>query len=97
MLKKVFKLLYCLSLIGNVDAFFKLNKPINNKINNKNINAIMNLKKPDGGPNPNNDKVSGFIQLIRPKSILPTLLLNFSGAWIINPNFESLIHSTTFV
>jgi len=97
MLKKVFKLLYCLSLIGNVDAFFKLNKPINNKINNKNINAIMNLKKPDGGPNPNNDKVSGFIQLIRPKSILPTLLLNFSGAWIINPNFESLIHSTTFI
>ena len=42
-------------------------------------------------------KIDGFIQLIRPKSILPTFLLSFSGAWLIHPSFTDLAHSTSFI
>jgi geranylgeranylglycerol-phosphate geranylgeranyltransferase len=43
------------------------------------------------------NKIGGFSELIRPKKILPTLLLNFSGGWIINPSFNNLINSKYFI
>jgi 4-hydroxybenzoate polyprenyltransferase len=70
------------------------------KQTNKQMNIMMNVNH----KTPNNDynltlkkKLNGFIQLIRPKSILPTLLLNFSGGWIMNPNIYSLLQSKTFI
>jgi len=44
-----------------------------------------------------NNKFTNFIKLIRPKSIFPTLLLIFSGGWIMNPSFKNLLHSKNFI
>lgn len=42
-------------------------------------------------------KTTGILQLIRCKNILPTLLLSFSGGWIMNPSLYNLLHSPTFI
>jgi len=42
-------------------------------------------------------KINGFLNLIRYNNILPTTLLCFTGAWIINPSIYNLIHSKDFV
>lgn len=47
--------------------------------------------------NTNNSKLAGIISLLRPKSILPTLLLNFSGGWIMNPSLHNLLQCPSFI
>lgn len=42
-------------------------------------------------------KKNNFINLIRSENIFPTLLLNFSGGWIVNPSLYNLFHSTPFI
>ena len=41
-------------------------------------------------------KCTSILKLIRSKNILPTMLLSFSGAYIVNPSF-SIIKSTSFL
>lgn len=42
------------------------------------------------------DKVKGFIRLIRPTNINPTILLGFTGGWIMNPSIKGLFKTPTF-
>lgn len=44
----------------------------------------------------NENKVTNYLSLIRYKNILPTVLLNFSGGWIMNPSIE-ILSSTPFL
>ena len=77
----------------NVNAFIKVN-------NCKHVQRYL-VKYTPTDPikpiSPFKNKIIGLIKLIRPKCILPTLLLNLSGGWIMNPSFNNLIHSTSFI
>jgi len=42
-------------------------------------------------------KINGFLNLIRYNNILPTTLLCFTGAWIVNPSIYNLFHSKDFI
>lgn len=42
-------------------------------------------------------KISSISRLIRSDNIIPSLLLSFSGGWIMNPSLTNLIHSTGFI
>ena len=89
-----------LGLMGilNVNAFINLNKVDPHQ---KRVSIIYHNPLPPTEPvkpvGPFKNKINGLIKLIRPKSIFPTLLLNLSGGWIMNPSFNSLVHSTSFV
>ena len=63
---------------------FAENKNNEKKLIDKVINKII-LKK------------NNFMNLIRSENIFPTLLLNFSGGWIVNPSIYNLFHSTPFI
>ncbi len=54
------------------------------KNNNLIIDKIINKKK-------------NFTLLIRANNIIPTLLLNFSGGWVVNPCLYNLLHSIPFI
>ena len=52
--------------------------------------------------NPHHDniiikKLRNISKLTRSGNIIPTLLLSFSGGWIMNPSISSLIHSAPFI
>jgi len=79
--------------ILNVNAFLKGNNYKNTRSSLVKYTPTEPIK-PIG---PFKNKLAGLIKLIRPKSILPTLLLNLSGGWIMNPSFNNLIHSTSFI
>lgn len=55
-----------------------------------------NLKIYNKKPIINDDKISDFLSLIRYKNILPTILLNLSGGWIMNPSID-IISSKPFL
>ena len=63
---------------------FAENKNNEKKLIDKVINKIIFKKR-------------NFAKLIRSDNILPTLLLNFSGGWIVNPSLYNLFHSTLFI
>ena len=42
-------------------------------------------------------KTNQYLRLIRSENILPTLLLSFTGGWIMNPSLHGLFHSTRFI
>jgi geranylgeranylglycerol-phosphate geranylgeranyltransferase len=42
-------------------------------------------------------KTQGFVKIIRPQNIIPTLFLCFTGGWITNPSVKSLLKSPTFI
>jgi len=42
-------------------------------------------------------KTQGFIKIIRPQNIIPTLFLCFTGGWIGNPSIRSLLNSPKFI
>lgn len=42
-------------------------------------------------------KIYSISKLTRSGNIIPTLLLSFSGGWIMNPSISNLIHSTPFI
>jgi geranylgeranylglycerol-phosphate geranylgeranyltransferase len=41
-------------------------------------------------------KTKGFVKLIRPENLLPTLTLNLAGGWLAQPSFQYLIRSKQF-
>ena len=48
-------------------------------------------------PPPIIKKTKSFLKIIRYNNIFPTLLLSFSGGWIMNPSMNNLFHSSKFV
>uniref|UniRef100_A0A6C0DLN0 UbiA prenyltransferase family protein n=1 Tax=viral metagenome TaxID=1070528 RepID=A0A6C0DLN0_9ZZZZ len=42
-------------------------------------------------------KTNQYLRLIRSENILPTLLLSFTGGWIMNPSLSRLFGSTRFI
>lgn len=42
-------------------------------------------------------KTKGFVKLIRPENLLPTLTLNLAGGWLAQPSFNYLIQSKQFL
>ena len=84
--------------LANVDAFVNINKI---KPFQKSGSIIYYNPTPPREPikqiNPLKNKISDLIKMTRPKNIIPTMLLNFSGGWIMNPSFNNLIHSTPFI
>ena len=42
-------------------------------------------------------KTNQYLRLIRSENILPTILLSFTGGWIMNPSLHGLFHSTSFI
>jgi len=83
---------FAFGLIGifNVNAFIKVN-------NCKHVRSSLVKYAPTEPIEPFKNKINGLVKLIRPKSLFPTLLLNLSGGWIMNPSFNNLIHSTSFI
>ena len=91
--------------------FSFLQKPFINgflKNNNRNRNLRIQLpfleKQNRNFINNNNDiinllqeKKKGFLQIIRPKNILPTFMLAFSGGWIMNPSLLALLSNPSFI
>jgi geranylgeranylglycerol-phosphate geranylgeranyltransferase len=58
---------------------------VNDQINNEEFFNIINFK------------IKSFLELIRYENILPTILLNFSGGFIVNPSLNNLLHSQPFI
>lgn len=86
------------AFIGRPKTLNKSKTPMKNK-----LLLPLKIKKPDSftelkqPPNNFERKIEGLIKLVRPKSILPTTFLIFSGGWIMNPSFYNLLHSKTFL
>jgi len=85
--------LFFLSFNPLITSYY-LNKKINKeqfKINNKNNNyqTTINYKI--------KNKKNNFMTLIRSENIFPTLLLSFSGGWIVNPSIYNLLKNKSFI
>jgi 4-hydroxybenzoate polyprenyltransferase len=63
---------------------------------NPHINTLIVSKK-DNVNNIIKTKTQGFIRIIRPQNIIPTLFLCFTGGWIVNPSVQSLFNSPNFI
>jgi len=81
-----------------------------NQITNKKISNLLDLSNLSNNENEKIDpineiqndniiikKIHSISQLTRSGNIIPTLLLSFSGGWIMNPSISNLIHSTPFI
>jgi len=72
-----------------------------NQITNKKISNVENEKIDPINEIQNDNiiikKIHSISQLTRSGNIIPTLLLSFSGGWIMNPSISNLIHSTPFI
>jgi geranylgeranylglycerol-phosphate geranylgeranyltransferase len=55
------------------------------------------IPNPNQNHNKNPNKIQSLFKLMRAKNIIPTILLCFTGGWIINPSFKNLLYSTTFL
>jgi geranylgeranylglycerol-phosphate geranylgeranyltransferase len=85
-------LLFCkfingLTMANNLHKEPQKNLALSNLILSKkeNINIIMKRK------------TQGFIKIIRPQNIIPTLFLSFTGGWISNPSIKSLLNCPKFI
>ena len=77
-------LLCCCNGINQIHSLSFINT-INNKNNaNKTFNKIKT-------------KAGGFVKIIRPQNIIPTLFLCFTGGWIVNPSIKNLLSSPKFI
>lgn len=79
--------------IPSMNGFILQPKQLYNK--QKNMHLLSN-------PKPHHDniiikKLRNISKLTRSGNIIPTLLLSFSGGWIMNPSISSLIHSIPFI
>jgi len=81
-----------------------------NQIINKKISNLLNLSDLSNDENEKIDpineiqndniiikKIHSISKLTRSGNIIPTLLLSFSGGWIMNPSISNLMHSTSFI
>jgi geranylgeranylglycerol-phosphate geranylgeranyltransferase len=91
----MFKVAFGLIGILNANAFVKFKN--GNPFERQRSLVKYNPLPPTDPLEPFKNKINGLVRLIRPKSILPTLFLNLSGGWIMNPSFNNLIHSTSFI
>ena len=86
--------LFCLSLSFNVFSLsYIFPKKINKTqfiIKNNNNNQITQTEKIK-------NKKNNFMTLIRSENIFPTLLLSFSGGWIVNPSIYNLLKNKSFI
>ena len=64
--------------------------------NNQHINTLIVSKK-DNINTIIKTKTRGFVKIIRPQNIIPTLFLCFTGGWIVNPSIQSLFNSPKFI
>lgn len=98
LLFNIVKLAFGLLSLVNVNGFVNLNKfePFQKRVSimyhnplppTEPVKPLITFK----------NKIRGLSKLTRPNNILPTLLLNFSGGWIMNPSFNNLLHSTPFI
>ena len=77
-------LLCCCNGINQIHSLSIINT-INTKNNaNKTINKFKT-------------KAGGFVKIIRPQNIIPTLFLCFTGGWIVNPSIKNLLSSPKFI
>jgi geranylgeranylglycerol-phosphate geranylgeranyltransferase len=88
---KLIRFFLILSSIIKIESLYILKsaiKPSFKIYNNANQDILVNKIK---------QKSSSFCKLIRYKNILPTLLLSFSGGFIMNPSIYSILHSPIFI
>jgi 4-hydroxybenzoate polyprenyltransferase len=76
--------IHSLSIINTINTINSVNNKNNANKSNKTINKIKT-------------KVGGFVKIIRPQNIIPTLFLCFTGGWIVNPSIKNLLSSPTFI
>jgi geranylgeranylglycerol-phosphate geranylgeranyltransferase len=79
--------------ISKIFAFAK--NPLERKSIHYNKNIILKTEKMN--ENILLSKIDGISTLVRSQNILPTLILTFSGGWIVNPNIVSLLQSSQFL
>jgi len=85
--------LFFLSFNPFITSYY-LNRKINKeqfKINNKNNNYQTSINHKII------DKKNNFMTLIRSENIFPTLLLSFSGSWIVNPSIYNLLKNKSLI
>ena len=99
-MRNLYFLLYSLFFTLNFPTIYGFIKTPN-QITNKKISNVENEKIDPINEIQNDNiiikKIHSISQLTRSGNIIPTLLLSFSGGWIMNPSISNLIHSTPFI
>jgi len=108
-MRNLYFLLYSLFFTLNFPTIYGFIKT-QNQIINKRISNLLDLSNLSNNENEKIDpineiqndniiikKIHSISQLTRSGNIIPTLLLSFSGGWIMNPSISNLIHSTPFI
>lgn len=92
---RILNLLYPLFFFINIPSINGFITQKSNQIHRKQKNTylLLNIQY----ENKIIKKVRNISKLIRSVNIVPTLLLSFSGGWIMNPSISSLIHSAPFI
>lgn len=101
---KVIYLLYPLFLFINIPSIYGfIRKPHNNITptypNNKYLilKSQLDPQPPQQSDNTIIKKVNSVLKLTRSVNVLPTLLLSFSGGFIVEPSLYNLLHSSAFI
>lgn len=68
----------------------------NNRLETNNTITDLHVENTNQ-PTPKKNKIISFMKLIRINNVLPTLLLSFSGGWIMNPSLTNLLNSKIFI
>lgn len=108
-MRNLYFLLYSLFFTLNFPTIYGFIKN-QNQIMNKRISNLLDLSNLSNDENekivpineiPNDNiiikKLRNISKLTRSDNIIPTLLLSFSGGWIMNPSISNLIHSIPFI
>jgi len=108
-MRNFYFLLYSLFFTLNIQSIHGFIKNPNQIINKK-ISNLLNLSDLSNDENEKIDpineiqndniiikKIHSISKLTRSGNIIPTLLLSFSGGWIMNPSISNLMHSTSFI
>jgi geranylgeranylglycerol-phosphate geranylgeranyltransferase len=98
------KLLNIVNLLNKFNIFQRKNRLITNTtisiVNDPTPTLIPRLTTTPTTtptPTPKINKIKSFMKLIRINNVLPTLLLSFSGGWIMNPSFINLLNCKIFI
>ena len=91
---RILYLLYPLFFFINIPSVNGFIQKTNQMRMNKNNTRLLSNTQYD---NKIIKKFRDVSKLTRSVNIIPTLLLSFSGGWIMNPSTSNLIHSTPFI
>ena len=91
---RILYLLYPLFFFINIPSVNGFIQKTNQMRMNKNNTRLLSNTQYD---NKIIKKFRDVSKLTRSVNIIPTLLLSFSGGWIMNPSISNLIHSTPFI